>query len=163
MPRIIAQPNISIRTKLLAKAGSTSRNTREQPERRMRLECADQRSSLGLPMRPAGGARGFDQRHGSAPAQQALRPHGQHDHHDDEGEHDRVGRHVDRAELVGEADQHRAERGARDRAHAADDDDDQRGKQDLDVLALLQRLERAADDAGEAREPGAEREYERGR
>ena len=42
-------------------------------------------------------------------AQQALRAHGQHDHHDDEGQHDRVGRHVDGAELIGETDQHRAD------------------------------------------------------
>ena len=34
------------------------------------------------------------------------------DHHDDEGEHDAVGRQVDEAELLGQADQQRADGGA---------------------------------------------------
>src|SRR5215468_2165498 len=51
----------------------------------------------------------------SAPRQKALRPNRQHEHHDEERDHDRVGRDVDRAELLGEADDQGAERRARNR------------------------------------------------
>src|SRR6476660_4740559 len=93
----------------------------------------------------------------SAPRQQALRPDCQYQHHDQEGHDDGVGRDVDRTKLFGEADDERAERGTGDRAHAADDDDDERGKQEADVFARRERLEGAADDAGDAGKPGTER------
>jgi hypothetical protein len=78
----------------------------------------------------------------------------------DEGEHDAVGREVGEADLLGEADQERADRGACDRAHAADDDDDERGEQIAHVLARRDGERRAADDAGEAGEACADREHD---
>ena len=69
----------------------------------------------------------FRERHGLAPRQQALRPHGQHEHHDQERENDRVGRKIGESYLLGEADDNGAESRARDRAHAPDNHHDQRG------------------------------------
>src|ERR1043166_2825921 len=70
----------------------------------------------------------------------ALRPQRQHQHHDEEGHDDRVGRDVDGAELLGEADDDGAQRRARDRSHAADDDDHQGGEQEAGILAGRNRL-----------------------
>ena len=46
------------------------------------------------------------------------------------------------------------------RAHAADDDDHERGQQVAHVLARRDRERRAADDAGEAGKAGADREHD---
>ncbi len=75
--------------------------------------------------------------------------------------HDAVGREIGQAELLGETDQERADGRARDRAHAADDHHHQRGEQVAHVLARRDGERRAADHAGETREPGADGEDQR--
>src|SRR5260370_486921 len=89
-----------------------------------------------------------------------MRQNDQHEHHDQKRHYDRIGRNVDRAELLGEADNKSAQRRAGDRSHATDDDDDERGEQEPDVLAGRDRLKRGAEDAGHAGETGAEGEDE---
>src|ERR1700722_1850841 len=111
----------------------------------------------GGPGRAARAALG--KRHGLAPLQKALRPHSQHEHHDQEGQNDRVGREISKPDLLGEADDDRTERRSRNRTHAADNDHDQRSKQEARVFARRQRLESSADHAGHPGKPGAEGEY----
>src|SRR4029079_14087478 len=96
----------------------------------------------------------------SSPRQQALRPQRQHQHHDQEGHDDRIGRDVDGAELFGETDDDGAERRTWNRAHAADNHDHQGGEQEARVLAWRNRLERAADDTGDAGQAGTEGEHD---
>ena len=48
IPRIIAQPKISISTKLLAKAGSTSRNTASSHSTGWAWNVADRFQAFGL-------------------------------------------------------------------------------------------------------------------
>ena len=131
MPRMKVQPKIWIRTKSLAIGRHDQQDQAERPTRPR---------GIAFHARSARAQRG-GARCGHAPSPQRLcpsRPCGRiastttmmrkvNDH--------RVGRHVDRAELLGEADDQRAERRARDRAHAADDDDHQRGEQEPRVLA----------------------------
>ena len=114
MPRIIAQPTTCTRMKLLATAGQNDQHDAEQKDRRVARhplrECAAAlrvgdldrtwfRWSAGAPL--------------SASPQQPLRTHGQHDDHDHEGRDGRVILEIDLAELLGEPDDERAERGAR--------------------------------------------------
>ena len=89
----------------------------------------------------------------------ALRPDGEGDDHDDEGEHDAVGREVDEAD-------HRSARPIRSAPMAAPVIEPMpptmtttsEARQAAHVLAGGDRQRRAADDAGEAREPGADGE-----
>src|SRR6478735_4668571 len=151
MPRISVVPKISIRKKPLAISGMITR-----------INATSQAAGL----LSSGQARTIARRTAeagwlawswvpwindmSSPREQALRPQRQHQHHDQEGYDNRVGRDVDRAELLGEANNDGAEGCARNRAHAADDYDHQRGEQETGVLARRNRLERAADNAGDA-------------
>ena len=64
------------------------------------------------------------------------------------------------AEIVGEADQERADRGAAKRAHAADDDDRKGQRQHFEIEAGVDAEEGAAGHAAERGEEGAEREDE---
>ena len=73
-------------------------------------------------------------------------------------QHDRIGREIGEADLLGDPDDDRAERRAGNRAHAADDHDDQGREQKPRVLARRERLERAADDARDTGETRSERE-----
>ena len=92
-------------------------------------------------------------------ADDPLRPQRQRHDHDDEGQHDAIGREINEAELLGEPDDQEApSRGADDRAHAADNDDDQRSHQIAHVLAGRDRQRRAADHAGQSRKRPADRE-----
>ena len=115
--------------------------------------------------RPGGAARARIHRPAPLGGAHALlrpmmpcRPEGQHQHHDQEGEDHAVGRRIGQAELLGQADQQRADGGARNAAHAAHDHHHERGHQVARVLARRDRQRRAADDAGQAREAGADRE-----
>ena len=72
-------------------------------------------------------------------ADDPLRPKRQRQDHDDEGQHDAIGREINEAELLGEPDDQGASRGADDRAHAADNDDDQRRHQIAHVFAWRDR------------------------
>src|SRR6476646_9911477 len=161
MPRISVVPKISIRKKPLSISGMITR-----------INATSQAAGL----LSSGQARTIARRTAeagwlawswvpwindmSSPRQQALRPQRQHQHHDQEGHDDRVGRDVDGAELLGETDDDGAERRTWNRAHAADDHDDEGSEQEAGVLARRQRLEGAADDAGDAGKPGAEREHQ---
>ena len=91
-------------------------------------------------------------------ADDPLRPERQGQDHDDEGQHDAIGREIDEAELLGEPDDQGANRRADDRAHAADNDDDQRRHQIAHVLAGRDRQRRAADHPGQPRKKPADRE-----
>src|SRR5579885_3302304 len=64
------------------------------------------------------------------------------------------------AEIVGEADGERADGGAAEAAHAADDDDGKGQRQHLEIEAGIDAEKGAADDAAERGEEGAEREDE---
>src|SRR5260370_41431355 len=92
------------------------------------------------------------------PAEDAGRPEGQHEHHDQEGEDDAVGGRIGKPELLGEADQQRTDGGAGNASHAADDHHDEGGHQVARVLARRDRQSRAADDAREAGQAGPDRE-----
>lgn len=83
-------------------------------------------------------------------AHDPLRAQRERDHHDDEGQHDTVGREIDEPKLLGESDEERANRCADDGAHASDDDDDERRHEVAHVLARRDGTRRAADDPGEA-------------
>src|SRR4029077_14594369 len=96
----------------------------------------------------------------SSPRHEALRPQRQYQHHDEEGHHDGVGRDIDGAELLGEADDQRSEGRAKDRSHPADNDDYQRSEQKARVLAWRNRLKGAADNAGDPGQASAEREHD---
>ena len=163
MPRISDQPKIWISTKSPATSGMIRRTA---PTSQAAEPSSGQAPVIAAPPAGArcwlGSCSALWTTAMSAP-QQALRPEGQHEHHDEEGQHHRVGRHVDRAELLGEADDAPRRARPRDRAHAADDHHHQRGEQEARVLARRQRLEGAADDAGDAGKAGAEGEDERGR
>ncbi len=86
-------------------------------------------------------------------ADNPLRPQRQRHDHNNEGQNDAVGRQINQADLLGQADQQCADGGAGDRAHAADNDDDQRREQVAHVLARCHRQRGAADHAGKAGEP----------
>ena len=163
VPRISVVAKISIRKKPLAISGMISEDDRHQPGRGL-VEFRPRARGRSLAPSRAGWLNRTRAPWVDATCQRlASRPCGrtrQHQHHDEEGHHDGVGRDVDRAELLGEADDQCAERGARDRAHAADDDDHERGEQEADVLAGRKRLEGAADDAGDAGKARAEREHQ---
>src|SRR5262249_52309797 len=147
IPRISVVPKISIRKKPLAISGMITRMA--ATAQAAGLSNAGQALMgvliAGLSAAVAGGLAGSLARSVNAissPRQQALRPQRQHQHHDEEGHDDRIGRDVDGAELLGEADDQRPQRRTRDRAHAADNDDDKRGKQEARVLARRDRLKR---------------------
>src|SRR6516165_10336423 len=116
VPRISVVPKISIRKKLLAISGMIRRSTAT-------TQAAGLSNSAHaiVAARWVAVAGGLARKRASwvsdmsAPRQQALRPKGQHEHHDEEGHDDGVGRDVDRTKLLGEADDQRAERRARDR------------------------------------------------
>src|SRR5438874_237919 len=161
MPRISVVPKISIRKKPLAISGMITR-----------IKATSQVTGL----LSSGHARSIARRTAeagwlawiwvpwindmSSPREQALRAQRQHQHHDQEGHDDRVGRDVDGAELLGETDDDGAERRTRNRAHAADDHDHQRSKQETRVLARRNRLERAADNTGDAGKTRTEGEHD---
>src|SRR5262245_35144098 len=147
MPRMKLQPKIWNSTKLLARAGITNSSR------------AIAQTGVGTPSstisrlgRVAGRTCAMSvPRH-----EQALRTEGEDDGHDQEREDHRIGGRVDKADLLGKADDDGAERGPGDRAHSTHDDDHERGEQKPRVLARRQRLERAADNAGDAGHAGAE-------
>src|SRR5215467_1045786 len=66
------------------------------------------------------------------------------------------------AEIVGEPDQQRADRGAAQAAHAADDHHREGERQDLEVEPRIDAEKAAADHAADRRERRAEREDEHG-
>src|SRR5687767_10256704 len=66
------------------------------------------------------------------------------------------------AEVVGQAHQQRADRGAAEAAHAADDHDCERERQHLEIKAGVNAEEGAADHPAERRQKRAEREDEHG-
>ena len=123
-------------------------------------DLARGRTGPGRP-RPAAAdrGRGWEGRR-TRRSHDALRTQRQRDDHDDERQHDAVGRQVDEADLLGQADQQRPDGGSGDGSHAADDHDHERGEQIAHVLAGRERERRAADHAGEAGEPGADREHD---
>src|SRR5690349_4899159 len=135
MPRISVVPKISIRKKPLAISGMISRSTATTQAAGLSNSA---HASAGRGAAIAGGLacrRVSCSSDMSAPREQALWPERQHEHHDEEGDDDRVGRDVDRAELLGEADDQRAERRPRDRSHAADDDDNEGCQQEARILS----------------------------
>src|ERR1700742_703922 len=139
MPRISVVPKISIRKKPLAISGMITRITATIQAAGLsnsaRRPATGRRAALagGLAWRRAPGASCVSDM--SSPREQALRPQRQHDHHDQERHHDGVGRDVDRAELLGETDDQRAQRCPRDRPHATDDHDDEGCQQETGILA----------------------------
>src|SRR4051812_16220884 len=126
IPRMRVCPNISLRKNPLETSGSNKRT------------AATIHGAGGPKSKAAAWARRA--RVGwisaiSAPRHQALRPNGQHEHHDEEGHDNRIGGDVNGAELLRQADDEGAERRAGDRPHAAEDDDDERIEQEARVLA----------------------------
>ena len=67
--------------------------------------------------------------------EKALRTERKDGSHDQEREDHRIGGRVDKADLLGKADDDGAERGPWDRAHSTDDDDHERGEQEPRVFA----------------------------
>ena len=86
-------------------------------------------------------------------AEEPERTHGEHDRQQDEREDDRVvgvvGRQVGGREVRRQPEQQRSDRGAAQRAHPADDHDDERVEQPVGVDARREARERAADDPAE--------------
>src|SRR3954453_15514157 len=120
VPRISVVAKISIRKKPLAIRGMIRR-----------MAATVQAAGLSISGHPRNlerctaavgrtGTRASWARDMSAPRQQALRPNCQHQNHDQEGHDDGVGWDVDRAELLGEADDKGATPTPRDRPNAAD-------------------------------------------
>ena len=66
------------------------------------------------------------------------------------------------AEIIGKPDQHGADRGAAQAAHAADDDDRESERQHFEIEAGINAEKGAADHAAERRQKRAEREDEHG-
>jgi hypothetical protein len=65
----------------------------------------------------------------------SLRTEREDGSHDQECEDHRIGGRVDKADLLGKADNDGAERGPRDRAHSTHDDDNERSEQEPRVFA----------------------------
>ena len=152
-------------TKLLAKAGISNNNAASDPVAagEIRLPSCDQPSRLA-PVPPSSSAdcRYRPEPKAIAQARTLKIPCGRNASTTTmirKVEHDRICRKVDRPELLRETNQQRAKCSARDRSHAADDDDNQRCQQKTDILARRQRLERSANDPGYACKTCAESEY----
>src|SRR3954464_10395287 len=97
-------PKISIRKKPLASSGMMIRiKTTAQPAGLPNSVRAKARIGV-VAASLSGGNRASCVIAMLTTRQQALRPNGQHEHHDQERHHDRIGRDVDRAELLGETD-----------------------------------------------------------
>src|SRR5262245_58011071 len=120
------QPKIWNSTKLLAKAGI---NNSKAPTPQTGAGMPSSTISLG------GAVVGRTCAMSVPGPEQALRTERKHGGHDQKCEDHRVGGGVDQAHLLGKADNDGAERGPGDRAHATDDDDHQRSKQEARVFA----------------------------
>src|SRR5579871_6064279 len=126
MPRMNDHAKIWMRMKPLAIAGmmmrSAARITTAGWTRRNHSGCAARAAAFGRAELSASAMA-------SAPREQALRADRKDDDHDHESQRDRIGGKVSEADLLGDTDNHRPERGARNRAHAADDHHDERSQE----------------------------------
>ena len=91
-------------------------------------------------------------------AEQPLRPDQQHDQHREVNQKQRDALEIGFAERIGDPDQETADEGAAKAAHAADDDDNEGGDQDLGVHARVEAEHGACRDAAQCRQRYAESE-----
>src|SRR5262245_28403863 len=123
------QPKIWNSTKLLAKAGI---NSSSRPTAQTGVGTPSSTTSL------SGAVVGRTCAMSVPGPEKALRTERKDDSHDQEREDHRIGGRVDEADLLGEANDDGTERRPRDRAHAAHDDDHERGQEEARVLARRQ-------------------------
>src|SRR5574341_1336798 len=146
LPAAIAAIMPSVR-RITTYVGSTGGRTTSRPTPAATARTADGRGPM------------------SGPAEQPARPGGEDDAHG--AEQREVGdlREQRLAEVVGEAEDDRGQQGAAEAPHAADDHDDERVRQDLEVEPGVDAHERRADhtaDAGQERPEAEDRHAEHG-
>src|SRR5262245_23597543 len=90
------------------------------------------------------------------PAEKALRPQQQDEQHWKEENEIRKLRQQRLTEIVDEAHDDAADKGAKQAAGAAENDDDQRERQHVLIKARIDRQDRSADDAGKSCKTRAE-------